>query len=81
MCSNVSGKVRNIFLLDGRVGLFGKHKKIPSNMVKTPSSCEAGKIDTLESAEIYKEINCICTIVIISMENKSVSIKCTENSY
>lgn len=50
-------------------------------MVKTPSSCEAGKIDTLESAEIYKEINCICTIVIISMENKSVSIKCTENSY
>lgn len=49
-------------------------------MLKTPSSCEAGEVDTLEPAEIDKEINYICTIIIMGIENKSVSIKSLGNS-
>lgn len=49
-------------------------------MLKIASSCEAGEVGTLESEDIYKEINYICTITIIGIENKSVSIKCPGNS-
>lgn len=44
------------------------------------SNCEAGEVDTLEPAEIDKEINHICTIIIMGIENKSVSIKSLGNS-
>lgn len=49
-------------------------------MLKIPNSCGAGEVGTLESAEIYKEINFICTTIIIGIENKSGSIKCPGNS-